>query len=124
MEANQYPNARITKVEKSQGVNLITIRCPYCRKGHRHGGGSSKFKPELGHRTSHCTKKKENDKGYNLAFLEEYYLKVKEQKHRRKMHFLQKTLQKIQTYTELEQNLQNKQEIMETVATFVEKMGL
>lgn len=47
------PIMRVT-VKADCGVWRLTFDCPWCRKRHAHGGGSTRKAPIYGHRLTHC----------------------------------------------------------------------
>ena len=43
------------KISKSN-IYKITVKCPFCKNLHKHGGGEIAEKPHLGHRIADCGK--------------------------------------------------------------------
>ena len=41
-------------ITESNGIRLVKINCPYCKKRHSHGAGRVEDPPVLGQRSAHC----------------------------------------------------------------------
>lgn len=41
-------------ITEHNGIRLVKIKCPYCKKNHSHGAGKVSDPPVLGQRGSHC----------------------------------------------------------------------
>ena len=49
-------DAMVVRIEVSNGVRKLTVRCPYCGREHVHNGGPERedLSRYLGHRLSRC----------------------------------------------------------------------
>lgn len=68
-----------TVIGKLIGLRTVEIRCPYCKKNHKHGCplegvGEKGVVRLLGHRLAHCDPNKVDKKLISQG----YYIKVKE----------------------------------------------
>jgi hypothetical protein len=50
---------------------VLEITCPFCGKGHTHGGGAIDRPPLLGHRVAHCVTRPAPRGGYELILADE-----------------------------------------------------
>lgn len=74
-----YPIMRVRLYKPRSSPNLRAGECyilygicPYCGKGHSHGGGTDieNINHMLGHRASHCVSPGKNNRGYVLEWME------------------------------------------------------